>query len=293
MLKKALTNYFKNALYIFVAMGIIYLILIIVVFLFVMNTVQNLGVMFGDISDLIGNSVSLSGNAVEEFIDYTVDKIDWNADFVSIVKQIMDTNWIKTSIEGFLHTLNVSTENFTTEFDIILQNCLGSVITNLVVAISLLFAGVYFAGVATGYLVRRKTAKKNMKQVILNFIFSPLFLALTVFVLMWLAMLIKGYVLILLVVLGLVYEAISLTQAWFIYGRGKIKYKQAVNLKNVGSNVLAVVIIIAIVIALFVLLSFISKFIAVLVIVPVAVYSVNIIGVNDDSYICSLAESRA
>ena len=107
------------------------------------------------------------------------------------------------------------------------------------------------------------------------------------------AMLIKGYVLILLVVLGLVYEAISLTQAWFIYGRGKIKYKQAVNLKNVGSNVLAAVIIIAIVIALFVLLSFISKFIAVLVIVPVAVYSVNIIGVNDDSYICSLAESRA
>lgn len=293
MLKKALKNYFSSALYIFVAMGIIYLILIIVVFLFVMNTVQNLGVMFGDIFDLIGNSVSVSGNAVEEFIDYTVDKIDWNADFVSIVKQIMDTNWIKTSIEGFLHTLNVSTENFTTEFDIILQNCLGSVITNLVVAISLLFAGVYFAGVATGYLVRRKTAKKNMKQVILNFIFSPLFLALTVFVLMWLAMLIKGYVLILLVVLGLVYEAISLTQAWFIYGRGKIKYKQAVNLKNVGSNVLAAVIIIAIVIALFVLLSFISKFIAVLVIVPVAVYSVNIIGVNDDSYICSLAESRA
>ncbi len=293
MLKKALKNYFSSALYIFVAMGIIYLILIIVVFLFVMNTVQNLGVMFGDISDLIGNSVSLSGNAVEEFIDYTVDKIDWNADFVSIVKQIMDTNWIKTSVEGFLHTLNVSTENFTTEFDIILQNCLGSVITNLVVAISLLFAGVYFAGVATGYLVRRKTAKKNMKQVILNFIFSPLFLALTVFVLMWLAMLIKGYVLILLVVLGLVYEAISLTQAWFIYGRGKIKYKQAVNLKNVGSNVLAAVIITAICIALFVLLSFISKFIAVLVIVPVAVYSVNIIGVNDDSYICSLAESRA
>ena len=290
MLKKALKNYFSSALYIFVAMGIIYLILIIVVFLFEMNTVQNLGVMFGDISDLIGNSVSLSGNAVEEFIDYTVDKIDWNADFVSIVKQIMDTNWIKTSIEGFLHTLNVSTENFTTEFDIILQNCLGSVITNLVVAISLLFAGVYFAGVATGYLVRRKTAKKNMKQVILNFIFSPLFLALTVFVLMWLAMLIKGYVLILLVVLGLVYEAISLTQAWFIYGRGKIKYKQAVNLKNVGSNVLAAVIIIAIVIALFVLLSFISKFIAVLVIVPVAVYSVNIIGVNADSYISELSE---
>ena len=290
MLKKALKNYFSSALYIFVAMGIIYLILIIVVFLFVMNTVQNLGVMFGDISDLIGNSVSLSGNAVEEFIDYTVDKIDWNADFVSIVKQIMDTNWIKTSVEGFLHTLNVSTENFTTEFDIILQNCLGSVITNLVVAISLLFAGVYFAGVAMGYLVRRKTAKKNMKQVILNFIFSPLFLALTVFVLMWLAMLIKGYVLILLVVLGLVYEAISLTQAWFIYGRGKIKYKQAVNLKNVGSNVLAAVIIIAIVIALFVLLSFISKFIAVLVIVPVAVYSVNIIGVNADSYISELSE---
>ncbi|GEM_PF-6031378 len=292
MLKKALKNYFSSALYIFVAMGIIYLILIIVVFLFVMNTVQNLGVMFGDISDLIGNSVSLSGNAVEEFIDYTVDKIDWNADFVSIVKQIMDTNWIKTSIEGFLHTLNVSTENFTTEFDIILQNCLGSVITNLVVAISLLFAGVYFAGVATGYLVRRKTAKKNIKQVILNFIFSPLFLALTVFVLMWLAMLIKGYVLILLVVLGLVYEAISLTQAWFIYGRGKIKYKQAVNLKNVGSNVLAAVIIIAIVIALFVLLSFISKFIAVLVIVPVAVYSVNIIGVNADSYISELSEIK-
>ena len=290
MLKKALKNYFSSALYIFVAMGIIYLILIIVVFLFVMNTVQNLGVMFGDISDLIGNSVSLSDNAVEEFIDYTVDKIDWNADFVSIVKQIMDTNWIKTSIEGFLLTLNVSTENFTTEFDIILQNCLSSVITNLVVAISLLFAGVYFAGVATGYLVRRKTAKKNMKQVILNFIFSPLFLALTVFVLMWLAMLIKGYVLILLVVLGLVYEAISLTQAWFIYGRGKIKYKQAVNLKNVGSNVLAAVIIIAIVIALFVLLSFISKFIAVLVIVPVAVYSVNIIGVNADSYISELSE---
>lgn len=292
MLKKALKNYFSNALYIFVAMGIIYLILIIVTYSFLFGTVKNLGIMLDDVFDLIDRSVELSGSAVEEFIDYALGQIDWSKDFGTVVKQIMDTNWLSTSVKGFLNTLNVSTENFTGDFNEILKVFADSVVNSLVVGIVLLFFGVYLANVATGFLVRRKAAKMNIKQVILNFVVSPLFLTALVFALMWLSTLIKGYTLILLALMGFAYEIISLTQSWFIYGRGTLKFSEVVNFKNVGFNILAAVIVIAIAVALFLLLMLINIFIAILIIVPVAVYSANIIGVNADSYVSFLAERK-
>lgn len=292
MLKKALKNYFFHALYIFVAMGIIYLFLIIVTYSFLFSTIKNLGVMFGDIFDLISESVELSGSAVEEFIDYSVAQIDWSADFFTVVKQIVDTNWLETSVKGFLNTLNVTTDNFTSEFNEILNVFVGNVISGLVVGIVFLFIGVYLANTATGYLLRRRTVKRNIKQLIINFVVSPLFLTALVFALMWLSVHLKGYTLILLVLIGLVYEIISLTQSWLVYGKSNLKFKEVVNIKNVGFNILAAVIIIAIGIALFLLLALINLFIAILIIVPVAVYSANVIGVNADSYVSELNDLK-
>lgn len=292
MLKKALKNYFANLLYLCVAMGIIYLILIIATYWFLFSTVKDLGFMFDDIFDLIGSSVEVSGTAVEDFFDYALGRIDWNQDFLTVVKQIIDTNWLKTTVEGFLNTLNVSTENFTGDFNKILKTFTTEVVASLAVCVTLLFAGVYCANLAVGYLVRRKTAKRSIKQSIINFVVSPLFLTAIVFAVAWLSTLIKGYTFILLAALGLVYEFISFTQSWFVYGRKTIKFKEAVNVKNIGLNILSAVIIIAIAAALFALLSLINLFIAILIIIPVAIYSLNIISVNDDSYISELVSSK-
>lgn len=290
MLKKALKNFYSNAVYIFIAMGIIYLFLIIVTYFLLFKTISGMGGMFGGILDLIGTTVADSETAIEEFVDYALSEINWEQDFLTVVEQILDTNWLKNTVNGFLHTLDVSAENFTDEFNAILNGFVSDTVGNLILSGSVMFLGVCIANWVTGYAIRRKTAKRNFFQYVLNLILQPVFNATLIFAMVWLLAVLKGYALLLYIVLGIVYEMISFSFSWLIFGRGKVPFKKVITLKNIGMNFLASVIIILINIALLALLGLINIFIALLIAIPVLVYSANILNVNADSYIRSLAQ---
>lgn len=293
MLKKALKNFYSNAVYIFIAMGIFYLFLIIVTYSLLFSTLSGVGNMLGGVFDLIGSSVTNSESAVEEFVDYAIGQINWQEDFATVVKQIIDTDWVKNTVMGFLQTLDLSTENFTGEFNDIISNFIGETIGNLIFGTVVIFIGIYIANWVTGYAVRRKTAKRSVWQFLLNIILQPVFNSIVIFAMVWLLAVLKGYALLLYIVLGIAYEIISLTFSWLIFGRRNVPFKKVINLRNIGMNFIAAAIIIVINILLLLLLCLINVFIAILIAIPVAVYSANILSVNADSYIRSLALDEA
>lgn len=290
MLKKALKNFYSNLIYVFVAMGIIYLTLILVTYTFLFTVFKGAGTMLSDIFNLLGSTVAGSETAVEQFFEYAKGQINWSNDFVSVVKQIVETDWLKNTVTGFLQTLDVTAENFTSEFNAIINSFLATVVSSFVASVVTLFFGVFVANWVTGYTVRRKTAKRNVLQWVVGLILRPLFNAVVLFAMIWLAAVLKGYALLLFIAVGVVYEFIVLTFSYLMFGLKRVPFRRAINFKNVGMNILAALIIIVINVAVILLIGLINAFVAVLVAVPLLVYSAKILDVNADSYIRHLAK---
>lgn len=292
MYKNGLKNFFKNLLYVFVPMGTVYFILIFIIYGAVVNLFQNASVMLNDIISLVDKSISGSQSTIQDFIDYSISKIDWNQNIFDIIGEIINTKWIQNTVTGFLQTLDLSVEGFTGEFTQILNNFTESVKVLIVVAVVMLFIGIFVANSVTGLLIRRKTIKRNVKQFFLHRLLEPFITAIFAIALVLLSAVIKGYTIILLVVYAIVYEIMTMLFAWLLHRNKTMKLQDVITARNVGLNIAVAITIIAIDIALFILLYLINAFAAILIIVPALIYSFNIIKNNAESYIKSLIEKN-
>lgn len=291
MIKGGLKNFFQNLVCIFVPMGIVYFFLILLTYSFLWGAVGSFGNMLRDVVELIGSSVEQSGAELESFFDYAFSQIDWSQDFFTVVGQIFDTDWLANTVQGFLDTIGLTTETFAEELDGVVVGFVSYLISAFSVAAVLFFVGLYVANWATSYFVRRKTAKRNFKQVVLNFILRPFISAAATLALLWVTAVLKGFALLVYVVYALLSEIISLVAAWIVYRDKSIPFRKVVNEKNLACNLAVAVIIIAIVAVVTVLLCLINLFVGVLIAVPLVLYSMNIIDVNADSYVTSLINS--
>lgn len=292
MLKTGLKNFFKNFIYIFVPMGIIYLFAILFTYGFVFNCIKDLGVMLNDTLHLVEQSVESSGSEIQDFIAYAEGQIDWNAGLLSIIKQIIDTNWLNSTVTGFFETLDVSVVGFSDSILLIINRFTDSVIAGLIVGLVIFFIGVALANFLTGYLLRRKTAKRTAKQFLVNWLLNPVFNALLGTALLWITTIIKGYALLLVIAVVLVSVIMSLTFSWLIYKDKYLKWKNVVNSKNVALCIATAIIIVGIDIAIFFLTAIFSVAIAILLLVPLLIYSFKIIDFNADSYILSVVNNQ-
>ena len=288
MYKNGMKNFFKNMLYIFVPMGIIYFFLIFTTYGAVENFIKIIEKMFGDIFVLIDKSVEGSGTAIQEFIDYSIAQIDWSQDFGTVIKEILNTEWLQNTVIGFLQTLDISVEGFTTGFNEIIQTFISSAIGILIVAVVICALGIVLADFVTGIVVRRKTAKRNIKQKILHLVLEPLLSASISVALFFLTITIKGYVILVFAAGAIVYEVFTLILAWLIHKDKTVKLKDVITPANIMLNIAVAATIIAIDIAVFLLLYLINIFVAVLIIVPILIYSFKIIDHNSESYVKSL-----
>lgn len=284
MLNTGLKNFFKNLIYVFVPMGIIYLFLILFTFDFIFGFIDDLGVMLNDALKLVEQSVESSGAEIQDFIAYAEGQIDWNLGLSSIIKQIIDTNWIGNTLTGFFETLDISVAGFSDSINAIINTFIDSVKSRLVVGFVVFFIGVALANFLTGCLLRRKTARRTAKQFVVNWLLTPIFNALLGTALLLVATVIKEYTLLLIVAVVIVYVVMSLLFAWIIYRDNSLKIKEIVNFKNVALSIAVAVIILIINIVIFFLVAIFSKAIAILLLVPLLIYSIKIIDYNADSY---------
>lgn len=292
LIKNASKNFISNAVYIFIPMGIIYLFLLIGINFFISGFVQSLGTTISSLSDLIKTSAESSSASVNEFISYTLTELRGNGDIIEILKRVLNPQWVRNVFEGFFALLNESTEGFETQFTQIVNDFIRVNITYLIVTIIFCALGVILANFATGYAIRRRTAKRGIKKFIFAHTLFPLFQSLIIIGALFLLIIIKLYGILLFAALLFIMSGLSLINAWFIHRDGNIKLKEILTGKNILSQVVLSLLALLFNVVLTALLLLISPILAVLIMLPVLIYTLKIAEINADSFVCNKLENN-
>ena len=102
MIKKSLKNFGKNLIYVFVPMGIVYLFLLIAVFSLIGTVAGAAGDAVTATVDELKVALEESDTSVTEFLSYSFSKINWKDNPFTIIKTILDTKWLSTTIKGII-----------------------------------------------------------------------------------------------------------------------------------------------------------------------------------------------
>lgn len=292
MIRSSLKVFLKNLVFVFIPMGIVYLFLLLTVFYLISSVLGSAGGTLSRLTSLIDLSATESSASVNEFLAYSFEKIVWNGSLFDAVRQILDTDWLSETVNGFFHTLNVSTTGFEAQFNAILGDFASDLVSCVSVSAVTCVVGVILANYATRFAIRRRSARRDWKKFLLAHIVVPLAQAAVIVVTLGLFSVIRLYSLLVFFVMLLLSGAISLATAWLLHGSGKLRLREVLTFKNIMAR-LAVVGIVALLNAvLAVLLYLVNPFLSVLLMIPFLLYSFNIADLNTEAYVCSLAEKR-
>lgn len=290
MLKQGLKTFWINLIYLFVAMGIFYLFLLLTIFGLVNSISANIGQTINEMSQVINSSLQSSATSINDFLAYSFNQINWNGSLMDAVRQMLDSSWLLNTIKGFLATLNASTEGFDESLKTIATTFSNKLILDVSLASAFLVVGICAANYATRFAIRRRSAKRNVKKFILANTVVPLVQAIVVVIFFIMLSISKIYGFLVNILLLILLEFLALLASWIIHNDGTIKLKKILTFKNVLNHFLINGLIVLIDIIICLVLLFINIFLAILVMIPLVIYSLNIIGVQSDVYVCSLIE---
>lgn len=292
MVKNALKNFFKNLSYVFVPMGIVYLFFLIAVFIFIGSLVQSAGVMLSEAFSLVQSSVSESSASVNDFFSYAFGQLEWNGSFIHMIVRAFQTRWLSNTLIGFLETLNASTEGFGDQIYAIMDNFMAKLGAIVSVAATLCVLGIIFANFLTRVMVRKRTAKRGFKKFFVAHTVVPIVQSLFVVISVVVLVIIRYYGLLVVAALVVLSCTFSLTSSWIVHRNGDLKWKDVVTGKNILMHLASVGVILLLNIALAAAFFAVEPLLAILVMIPVILYSLNIVGVNTDSFVCGMIEER-
>lgn len=293
MIGNSLKNFFGNLVYLFIPMGIFYLFLLVTIFTLFGSAASELGRMLSSLSELIHLSAEQSSASVNDFLSYAFGRLDWNGGLIRVVRQILSTGWIGETAKGFFETLNASTEGFEEQFTAIVAGAKDALKMQLAWAVAVCALGLMLANYATRFAVRRKTARRGLKKFLIAHTLVPIAQNVLVFAALLFFALLRLYSLPLFVALALFSAALSLVTAWLIHRDRGLKLRDVVTVQNIFRHLASLGVILLIDLCAAVLLYLFSPIFAVLLMIPVALYSMNIADVNAESYICELVGRAA
>lgn len=291
MIKNSLKNLGKNLVFIFVPMGIVYLFMLIAVFVFAGAAAGDIGATFSELSELLDKSLADSSEAIGDFFAYAMSQIDWNGNFGDTLQTLIDTNWLQNTFKGFVDTLSQSTEGFEQNVSDICARFAENMVADAAVAIALCVLGTLLANFATKFVLRSKLAKRSVKQFVIAHTLAPLAQTLLLVVSLALLATIRLYSLLVYAVFAVLMCILSLLSSYLIYRGNGLSLKQVMTAKNVLQHLASICIILLINFAVAVALCFINKLLAAILMIPILIYSANIIDVNSDSYVRAMAEA--
>lgn len=290
MIKTSLKNFFTSMLYIFVPMGIVYLFVLLAMFGLAASAIGSAATMLDELSTLLTDTVSESNFSVTEFISFAADRLTWDGNIFHYVGQIIDTGWVRTTVKEFFGS---TSGDFTSDFTNIVMEFTSALKSQLTIAISCCAIGLVLANYATGFVVRRKNARRGFKRWIVANTVIPFVESLILGGAFALAAEIRYYALFAFAVVITAYGLLALISAWIVYKEKSLAFKDVVNGKNLLGQIASVAVIFLLVVAVFFLVSILNFMLAALVILPVVIYALNIIRVNSDSYVIGLAAKKA
>lgn len=244
MLKQGLTNFFKSLKYFFTPLGTMFLGIMLGMSAFVSTVVTSAQTMADNIYKLSQN-VNLDFNVLLDSVWTSVLALDWNNP-VEAIQTMFSAEWLNNTLTETLSALlGTDFETFKAQIVQYVNDFLQSFSTGAVV-----FFFMWILGFIAGYwilrfLIRRNIARRSLWKFILAYFLNSLIAVLFVLASLVVFALWK-YGLIFTVIIGVVLGGvIAFVQAYLLYAHKKLKFRQIVNLKNVGMYVLANAIIYA------------------------------------------------
>lgn len=293
MIKTSLKNFVKNLVYLFIPMGIIYLFLLIIVFGTISSVFQSLGHTLSKFADLVQISSEQSSVSINDFLAFSLSRLDWDGNIFNTIRKIIDTNWIQTTLRGFFETINASAEGFEEQFQIIVNEFTAKLSKTAIIAMFLCALGVAFASYATRFAIQRRTLKIGIKKAIIANTVVPIVQALIIIVSLVLLAKITYFSFPVIILFLLFSGGLSLFSSWIIHKNDSLKLKNVLTIRNILSHLAVQGIILLINILVALILFFIDSLICIMFMVPFAIYSFNIADVNTEYFVSSLTDGKA
>lgn len=291
LIKNSVKNFAVNAVYIFIPMGIIYLFLIVAIVTFTSALFSGVGGTIRELGALIRDSAEQSSVSVNEFISYTLTQLQDEGDIVEILKKLVNPQWVRATLEGFFGVLNQTSEGFEVQFTEIVNDFVSKVGACLTAAIWLCAAGMVLANFATGFAIRRRTARRDVKKFLIAHTIVPIVQSVIIVGAVFLLSVVKLYGLLLFAAILLIMSGVSLITAWLIHNDGSMKLKDVLSPANILSQLAVTLLALLFNVVTALLLLWLNPLLAVLIMLPVFIYTLNIADVNADSFICSQMEN--
>lgn len=292
MVKNALKNFFKNILDLFVPMGIVYLFFLIACFVAFGSVVNIASDLLSQVFELIHYSVGESSASVNDFLSYAFGQLNWNGNLIEMIVHAFRTHWLSETVIGFLKTLNASTEGFSEQFTAIMGDFSTKLHALISVVATLCVVGVVAANYITRIVIRRRTAKRGLKKFIVAHTVVPVVQAVFVVASVVVLAFLRYYGILVIAALLVISGAFSLTSSWVIHRTDGLRLKDVVTFRNIMLQFAAAGLIMLIDAAIAVGLFLINSLLAILIMIPLVLYSLNIIGVNTDSIVCTMIAEK-
>lgn len=289
MIRTSLKTFFKNLVFLFIPMGIFYLFLLIAGIRFVSELFANAGSTLSRLTALIDRSAAASSVSVNDFLTYSFGKIEWDSGLFAALKQILTTGWVRETVEGFFKTLNATTEGFEEDLGAIVEDFSSSLTVSVSLAVSLIALGVLLANFMTRFAIRRRSARRDWKKFLLAHILVPVVQASAIVLSLGLFAVIRYYSLLVFCALLLLLSALSLTASWIVHRDGKVHLGEVLTFKNTLGQLATGGLFFLIDAVVFLLLFFVHPLLAVLIAIPFLLYTFNIVDLNTDVFVCTLA----
>lgn len=289
MIKNVFKNFFKNLLYLFIPMGIIYFGLLIAIFTLLNSSVETLKVFINDAGEIANVTITTNQDAIINYFTGVLSDINWTNDIVSILKEILSNNFIAQTIDGLMDLILENTSANSTELNNLINQTAGDITRHLTIAITTLTLSILIATLCTNFMIRKKNLEKSLLRKILTFITEPIVTFIFILGATFLLSLWHFSIYITFTVGVIVYIALTLCNAWISSRDKKTKFKDVVNIKTGISLLLADLIILLLIGGILNTVYLLSNFFVVTILaIPLIIYALAIISVNAETYVQSL-----
>ncbi len=232
-------------------------------------------------------TISLLG----DFFSEKMKALKFDENLPIAMNNMFSFSWLKNTLSEFdeyVRNATETSEQFASYNEVYRENMLLCLRLSAITII----LGIFLTNFITSFIIYKKYVKKKLSQAILGKIIDTLFISTLLSLTLGLTAKYHFSSLISFAVLLLVTTALYLMKSYFIFGKGKIKMKNAINLKSILLAILGQVILYAInfsVIApIYFLLGALSS---ILLWIPLYIYTDSIIHTAFDYYIYSFEEA--
>lgn len=252
MIKQGIMNFFKNLKYFFTPLGTLALGLIFGLSVFIPGFMSSVSTLANDVRTILSDT-SIDLTALKNSLLSSVQTLDWS-DSLNALKTMLSNDWLMQTLTGCVSSFVESTEVYTAQFSAAINIFTHDLVTYFSVVIAFLFFGLVGGFLLTRWLIRRNMAKRTLPEYLLNSFIDAFLTATLVALCVWLISVWKPSILISALASVLLFEFISLLEAYIIHARKKVDVNQVVNPKNIFQLFLTNVII-YIIASVFVLLA--------------------------------------